>query len=74
MLLTCKSLKSMVDDALKQTYEDLIFQKGKADHALDQRIRETKDSKAKMEEQVAKVTNHFHLIFINYVIRQMLIV
>ena len=55
MLLTCRSLQSIVDDALAQTYEDMQKQKEKVDYALADRIMETKDSKCKMEEQLAYV-------------------
>ena len=56
VLANCENLRGIIDNILVQVAEDMEGQKTAADAALERRIAETKDTKHKLEEQLALVS------------------
>lgn len=53
--MSSKQLRSITDGILQQAANDMNKQKAETDLCFDKRIRETKETKAKLEEHLARV-------------------
>ena len=54
--MSSKQLRSITDGILQQAANDMNKQKAETDLCFDKRIRETKETKAKLEEHLARVS------------------
>lgn len=54
--MSSKQLRSITDGILQQAANDMSKQKAETDLCFEKRIRETKETKAKLEEHLARVS------------------
>lgn len=60
--MSSKQLRSITDGILQQAANDMNKQKAETDLCFDKRIRETKETKAKLEEHLARVSMRMRVI------------
>lgn len=56
--MSSKQLRSITDGILQQAANDMNKQKAETDLSFEKRIRETKETKAKLEEHLARVSSN----------------
>ena len=54
--MSSKQLRSITDGILQQAANDMNKQKAETDLCFDKRIRETKETKSKLEEHLSRVS------------------